>query len=477
VSDQNASNKQNIILKEILNSSWDGLAIIDMKGKFKFINKAFIPLLAYNEKELLNLSFANIIEEEYQEDFENLLLENKTNIYKNKLDLACKRKDGQIIFVRLSIKLMSNKTMYILNVSDINESSIKEKLSNEYLLKIDINKDGFILGASDAFYKSTTYTKQQLIGNSYTDILASITIPFQKNSLEKHIKEEKVWKGKLVIKNLDDSSFNVDAILQSIINKYGDVIAFTLAMINTSSIDKDEQKKLQALLVDEGEKLEIMSDTMRTVAHQWRQPLNTISLSAQELIFELDFEDDINKENIKEKLNQISITTDNLSKIIENFQSITDLNESKKKRNIKEIIRESIKISELKEGVLSINNQETKAFRTYPKELALAISSILINAKEILENKTEPKLNISTYDDGANIVCELSNNGGHIPTENLQKIFAPYYSTKEEKNGVGLSLYVCKFIVELHLKGSIDVQNIENDFVIFTLKFPKGALE
>jgi PAS domain S-box-containing protein len=477
MSEQNGINKQNIILKEILNSSWDGLAIIDMQGKFKFINKAFVPLFAYSEKELLSFNFSNIIEDEYLEDFSNLLKNNKQNSYQNRLDIACKRKDGQLIFVRLSIRLMSNKTMYILNVSDINESSIKEKLSNEYLLKLDLTKDGFILGASEAFYKTTKYSIQQLAGNYYTDILASITVPFQKDALEKNLKALHDWKGKLVIQNSDGSNFNVDAILQTILNKYGDVIAYTIAMINTSSMDKTEQTRLKEMLVDEGEKLEIMSDTMRTVAHQWRQPLNSISLSAQELIFSLDFDDEVDKENIKSQLELISLNTENLSKIIENFQSLTDLNESKKKRNIKEIINEAIKIADINNDVIEIDNQETKAFRTYPKELALAISSILTNAKEIILNIPDKKINVVTYDDGANIVCELSNNGGHIPQDIIQKIFAPYFSTKDEKNGVGLSLYVCKFIIELHLKGQIEVENLKDDIVMFRLKFPKGALE
>ena len=477
MSNEVALKKQNLVLKEILNSSWDGISIITLDGVFKFVNKAFLPMFAYKEKDLIKTNFIDLIQDEFKDEFLNLLKTNKNESSNNRLDIICNRSDSKQIHVRVSLKLMSNSEMYILNVSDITEMSIKEKLSNTYLLQIELNTDGFITNASEAFYRLTSYTKQDLIGLSYKDILASLTVPFQKDALQKSIKEKLHYKGKLIINKSDDSNFAVETTLNKVLNKYEDVIAFSLIMINTSFTNKNKQKELEIMLVDEEEKLSIMSDTMRTVAHEWRQPLNAISLGAQELIFELDFEDNINKETIKEQLEKISLDTQGLSNVIESFQDITDLKGSKKKRNIKEIVNEALKIADLRGDWINIENKETKAFRTYPKELSAAVSSILINANEILQNKQNKQLNILTYDDGANIVCELSNNGGHINPSVINKIFTPYFSTKEAKNGVGLSLYVCKIIVQLHLKGKITVENIDNDIVNFTLKFPKGALE
>jgi len=475
LSNDDALKKQNKVLKEILNSSWDGIAIITLTGEFKFVNKAFVPLFAYKEKELLSMNFSDLVLQEDKDEFLNLL--NNKNEYNNSLEIACIRQNSQKIYVKISLKLMSNKSMYILNVSDINEQKIKNILSNAYLLQVDLNLDGFITSASEAFYKITSYTKQYLIGLSYLDLLSNLTVPFLKDSLQKSIKDKINFKGKLVISKENKSNFNVECELSCIKNKYGDIISFTMVMTNTSVMSESKQKELETMLIDEEEKLSIMSDTMRTVAHEWRQPLNSISLKSQELIFELDFEEDIQKETIKEQLEKISQDTKSLSNVIESFQDITDLKGSKKKRNIKEIVNEALKISDLRGDWIYITNEETKAFRTYPKELSAAVSSILTNANEILQNKENKKLNILTYDDGANIVCELSNNGGHIDSSIINKIFTPYFSTKEQKNGVGLSLYVCKIIVELHLKGSIKVDNIDDDIVKFTLKFPKGALE
>jgi len=477
LSDESALKKQNSVLKDILNSSWDGIAIISLDCQFVFVNKALIPMCSYKENELLKMNFLDLLEEDDANDFKKLLKANIEKSYDNKISLSAKRSDGKTIYIRVSVQLMSNKKMFVLNITDITESLTKDKLVNQFIVRIQISKDGIIDYVSDAFYKMTEFTTEELISSNYVDLLSPMTIPFQKDALVKNIASGENWSGKLVLKKHDGSTFNVDAVCNTIENKYGDVTGFAIVMTNTSSFTAQDEAELKKMLVDESEKLAIMSDTMRTVAHEWRQPLNAISLGAQELIFELDFEDDIQKDNIKEKLDDISKNTYELSEVIEHFQAITDLSGSKKKRNIKEMVNEAVKVADISSSIINVEHNETKAFRTYPKELVIALSSILTNAKEITSNVQNPNITIHSYDDGRNIVCELSNNGGHINEDIIDKIFAPYFSTKEIKNGVGLSLYICKVIVELHLRGSIAVQNIDEDVVMFKLKFPKGALE
>ncbi len=479
MSDQ-ATKTQNAVLKELINGSWNAIGIISLESKFIYINKAFAPVLGYSESEILKLKLIDMMIPKYKTPFNDLLKENIENQYKNRITVGCLRKDNQIVYLDIVIKLMSNNKMFVINASDVTTDVAEQKLINKFIVQYHMDKDGKILKTSDAFNRLSGNSSTELIFTSYIDLLHSSNNEDIKNDFISHINAHKPWKGNLILKKHDGSPFYVDFISKPSKNKYGDVLGHTAVMMDISSeikLQKNEEI-LQEKVSDGEERLAIISDTMRTVAHEWRQPLNTISLDAQALLFDLDFEEEISKENMHEKLTSISEHTQDLSSIIKNFQEITELKGSKKKRNIKDILLEAIKISDLYEKeFVKEDYQETTSFRTYPKELSLAISSILINAKEITANKEDRVINIVTSQKDNTIICEISNNGGHIPEDIMDKIFTPYFSTKDEKNGVGLSLYNCKIIIELHLKGTIKVENLGEDIVMFRLTFPMGALE
>jgi PAS domain S-box-containing protein len=375
---------------------------------------------------------------------------------------------------------MNNKKMFVLNAIDITEDIAEQKLIDQFIIQFHIDTTGNILKASDAFYKLLGYTYDKLVFTNYKELISTQTPKEVSEGITEAILNGSNWDGNLVLKKADGGAFFVYIASKPTKNKYGDVVGHSALMMDMTSEIKLEKNQniLQEKLVDEEEKLSIMTQTMRTVAHEWRQPLNIISLEAQGLAFELDFSDDIDKEMIKEKLENISSSTTKLSNIINSFQEVTELKGSKKKRHIKDILLDAIQIANLYDlEYLKENHGDTKSFRTYPKELASALSSILINAKEQIASLETKEIEIKTYELGGNIVCEISNNGGNIPEEIFDKIFTPYFSTKVAKNGVGLSLYTCKIIIELHLKGKILVENLEDGWVKFTISLPIGALE
>lgn len=479
---EQATKNQNAVLKEMINGSWNGIGIISLDSKIIFINKAFSPILGYSESELLQLKLLDIIIPHSKQPFANLLKDNIKNQYNNRIIIGCIRKDKQTVYLDIVIKLMSNNKMFVINANDVTADVAEKEILHKFIVQYHINKHGNIVKASEAFCRLTNYTEDELKVKTYKELLHRATDENSLRTFLQSIIDGKSWKGMLVLKRKDNSACYVDFISKPTKNKYGDIIGHSAAMMDITSEIKLQKNEvvLKEQLIDGEEKLKIMTETMRTVAHEWRQPLNTISLDAQSLLFDLDFEDNISKEDLKEKLSNISNNTKNLSSVIANFQAITELKGSKKKRKISDILYEALKIAGLddKEFVKE-TYQDTPSFRTYPKELASAISSILINAKEITSLKDNKQINISTsLDSNTNkIICKISNNGGHIPLDIIDKIFTPYFTTKQEKNGVGLSLYTCKIIIELHLKGTIKVQNLGTDIVEFTLSFPIGALE
>merc|ERR1711991_1016955 len=92
-------------------------------------------------------------------------------------------------------------------------------------------------------------------------------------------------------------------------------------------------------------------------------------------------------------------------------------------------------------------------FQTYPNELKKIITNIIQNSKEAIEreNISNGKISIQTYnEDSTRATIKIIDNGGGIKSD-MDKIFNPYFSTKDKQHGVGLGLYMCKLIIELHL--------------------------
>lgn len=479
-SSTDAIKSQNNVLKEIINGSWNAIGIIGLKSEFKFVNNAFTPVLGYSQNELLQMKLVDIVLDEYKLNFSQLLKDNQENEYINKITLGCLRKDNQKVFLEIVVNLMKNEKMFVINAHDVTADVDEKNLLDHFVIQFQIDKNGKLLKASDAFYRLLGYEFDTIIQSDFKTLFHKSTDATSLSNYYKSIEDGSHFSGELILNKSNAEALYVDFTSKPYRNKYGDIIGFSAAMIDISSEKKLQKHEefLEEKLIDEEEKLTIMAETMRTVAHEWRQPLNTISLEAQSLAFDLDFDEEVNRNDIKEKLEGISRSTEKLSNVIESFQAITELKGSKKQRNIKDILIESLRIAELYEyEYVKESHKETRSFRTYPKELSNAISMILINAKEYVSKVSQPCIKIETYEKNNHIVCDISNNGGHIPDDIIDKIFTPYFSTKTEKNGVGLSLYTCKIIIELHLKGTIEVSNNDNNFVNFKLTFPIGALE
>ncbi|MEA3455255.1 MAG: HAMP domain-containing sensor histidine kinase, partial [Campylobacterota bacterium] len=112
--------------------------------------------------------------------------------------------------------------------------------------------------------------------------------------------------------------------------------------------------------------------------------------------------------------------------------------------------------------LLRLDLGENISIKGFPHELGQVLVSILNNAKDALADSSavkEKTVEISLKVDNSDIVILVSDNGGGIPPEIIDTIFDPYFTTKQEKNGTGLGLYMSKTIIEEHCGGKLSVAN------------------
>ncbi|MBD3840797.1 MAG: PAS domain S-box protein [Campylobacterales bacterium] len=478
MSDSIAIDRNTQELKEIINNSWNGIGIIDQTSKFIYVNSAFTPILGFKEEELLQIKFEALLLPKYKAEFKELLRKNYENQYTNNMRVACLRRDKAVVYLDISIKLMLNKKYIVINANDITQQISDHETFDRYVIQAHVDTNGIFTKVSEAFCRLTLYSDQELLGKSYTLFShPSLNEEDIEGTIWSDLIIHNQWTGVIASKNKHGDHIWVDMIIKPIKNKYGDITGYSAVMFDiTSEVNLEQNKaQLEETIIDNEAKLKIMGETMRTVAHEWRQPLNAISLEAQSLLFSYQFTDEgVPKEEAVPVLEGIQENIQGLSNIINKFQYITELQGEKRVSHVKDICNRALNISTVSRDMVEENYKTNSEFKTHENELATSIASVLDNAKEAIERSGVENgyIKIETFERESNVVIAITNNGGNIDEKVLEKIFEPYFSTKETRNGVGLSLYIAKMIVELHLKGKIDVINEANGVVCFQFILP-----
>jgi C4-dicarboxylate-specific signal transduction histidine kinase len=219
-----------------------------------------------------------------------------------------------------------------------------------------------------------------------------------------------------------------------------------------------------------------MGEMISMIAHQWRQPITVISMAANNIKLDASM-DMIEAEDMDSIADDILEQTHYLSDTIDDFRDFFKPNKEKTNILPQDVIEDSIKIIEkslINNNIQLIQNfKETEKINTYPKELLQVLINIIKNAKEAFSNKSiETKsITINLSQNKKNIIIEILDNAGGIDTNIIDSIFDPYFSTKDEKNGTGLGLYMSETIIHKHLYGKLEVQN-NNDGAMFTITLP-----
>ncbi len=221
----------------------------------------------------------------------------------------------------------------------------------------------------------------------------------------------------------------------------------------TKNRDKEQHLIAQSRLAQMGEMISM-------IAHQWRQPLSAISSASSAITLKAHL-NKLDDKTAIELSNHISEYSQYLSSTINDFRNFFNPDKKKKNINLTKLVEDSLKIIEISliniELIKKFNSDIT--FHTFPNEIKQVILNIIKNAEDILIDNMvkDPTIYIETD----NNTLIISDNGGGIPDDIIDNIFDPYFSTKMEKNGTGLGLYMSKLIIEKHCKGRLSVSNNE----------------
>lgn len=240
----------------------------------------------------------------------------------------------------------------------------------------------------------------------------------------------------------------------------------------------EERKKHEKIFLQQS-RLAAMGEMISMIAHQWRQPLSTISTISANLQIAIEM-NTIEQNALSKSLNEINTQTQYLSKTINDFRDFFNPNKLETATLLCDIVEKATSIisKTLHMNGIKLNTScELNApILTHPNELVQVLLNIIKNANDahIKAKKENQYINIKGYETKEEQIIEISDNAGGIDEKIICNIFDPYFTTKDEKNGTGLGLYISKIIIETHCNGKLQVKNIYESGKLTGVKFIIG---
>jgi len=367
-------------------------------------------------------------------------------------------------------------------------------ISYEYGFRIPINYYISNIKSNDHIFGYTTsqeYFNEENQPNTYhsqTFIMAAITESSSKYIELVEYKEENITPFEIANKNLysimHKTANELNRLTENLeirVNQRTKELKVLNADLQVRINDAVRKVKRQNAIMTQQARLASMGEILENIAHQWRQPLNTISWIMNDTLIkaQLGKSDEIDIAEVAQKANN---SIQFLSNTIEDFRRYVDRSDMAQTFNLKETINSTVML--IKETLakskteVKIDCADDITYKGYENDFKHVIMNLLNNARDAFEEKgiENGEISIRVYHEKDELIIAVRDNAGGIPKPILNKIFEPYYTTKHKTQGTGLGLYMSKNMIE-RVNGTIEAMSILNQKTTFIIKLPdEGAM-
>ena len=231
---------------------------------------------------------------------------------------------------------------------------------------------------------------------------------------------------------------------------------------------RNDIEKKQDILFQQS-KMAAMGEMIGNIAHQWRQPLSTITTVSSGMSLQKQM-GVLNDDFFEEGTKKITKSAQYLSQTIDDFRNFFNPAKEKNSFVLENAFNSTLDLVDAQfrtKNIEIFKDIEKLTINSYENELIQVFINILNNAKDaFLENEIKGKryIFIKAYVDKSLLAIEIKDSAGGIPNDILPRVFEPYFTTKAHKDGTGIGLYMTKEIITKHLDGKISVENSEYEF-------------
>lgn len=342
--------------------------------------------------------------------------------------------------------------------------NVKEELEN----LLNSAKDGIFIVDKEGRIIETNRTAAERLGYSVEELRGMTVYDITPEDVYHQIRPriEKLMEGECIIfeswnVRKDGGLLPVEVSAQRI-TYYGEEV-----FLNVSR-DISRRKQMEEAMI-QAEKLSSLSMLAAGLAHELNNLLNNISLSAQ--LLREDIEGGLRPRLAD--VDDIILQVDKASSVINDLLEFSKLEVYDRRMvNLKELVDDTLKLAShfLKGHSVRVSNSLSAIeIKCDPSQLQQVFFNILLNGAQAMEEGGEFIISGFMEDGGAGV--SFRDNGPGIPKENLDKVFNPFFTTKEPGEGTGLGLALALSIVKRH-NGNILVESERGWGTKFTVILP-----
>jgi len=331
-----------------------------------------------------------------------------------------------------------------------------------------LDANGSIVRINDTELNWLGYSRDEIVGvKKFTDLITQEGIGIFNETFPKLKIEGSVNDIEQVFVRKDGTLLPVVLNATAIYDNNGKYLMSRSTVFDMTELKQTEEKLRQKdRMMMQQSRQAAMGEMIGNIAHQWRQPLNTLGLLIQQLPCFYDTPD-FTREFINSNTDESMKLIEHMSQTIDDFRNFFRPDREKTSFDIKKLILKTISLIEasfISQNISITKKLEDELFVSgYPNEFSQVLLTILNNAREAFAGRKTKKagVTIKSFREGDRVVVTVSDNAGGILEQNIDKIFEPYFTTKGSGGGTGIGLYMSKTIIQNNMNGSLTARNTD----------------
>ncbi len=497
-------------LDKIFDNSLDSIVVSDSMGRITRVNTSFLDLLGCEREELMGKTPAAFAY--YDVGMYDTTAGERVTIDHSFFDTANRtmerlfeegkvfnweyyflRKDGKLVPIEENVTYQHNEAGERIGsvavIRDITGRKRSEKESVRLSSAIEqvaeavvlIDTEGVIRYINPATEKMLGFTRGEVVGRNPFRAGSEMYDSIFSQSIWRVISGGQSWTGNMTQRTKDGNTRTIDAAISPVRDDSGNIISYV-------SIGRDVTGELQMeRQVRQGQKMEALGTLAGGIAHDFNNILAAILGFS-----EMALRDAEESTKLYQNVEQVVKAAHRARTLVDQILDFSHQREQKMKpRKISPLVKETIAfLRATLPSTLEIRHaidEEGDTVLCEPTQIHQVLMNLCTNAAQsmgdkgglleiILDRHSVSPVNRSTYRDlpeGRYVRLLIRDTGPGISPENLERIFDPYFTTKELNEGTGLGLAVVHGIVKRH-KGGISVSSTAHQSTVFEVLFPSA---